>query len=404
MPLKSKKKIKQCDPFFKGEVLGDKTSRDKIFKEKKSNSIPKSLRTLMEGRELIKTIENKRKLREQQEKKVQQNKSAVKTTTTTTITTTTAATAPTTATTTATNNTTAPITTTNKPINKKIKKENLKELDNINVDIKEDLKKLNSLYYQKSKEDVPDGVKEEDDILKTNLKKHKGEDHRAYLERINKEIAIKTKKNSSTYQKRKEYFDEKKLKEKLKKQGIRYSDYLEQQKREEEKRKEEEEDASNHGRKKKRRTVDDFDELKDNIKFNEQIERPPLELPTLKDFTNKKRMEPVDSAKRNYLWQDEIKSNSSNKNNQLLSSNQLEEEEKKRKQPNKKQNNTNNTKFDEEQELLKRNLELLKQKTLDNYKQSKNRKQQLVKINKEKEKEDGKQPKQVSNNSKQFYL
>ncbi|KAM9981684.1 hypothetical protein ACTFIY_003997 [Dictyostelium cf. discoideum] len=397
MTISAKSRIKQCDPFCTRKPLEDKsaTLKDKPVKAKKSNSVPKSLKTFMEGVQLVKQIDEKRKQRTIIEKKQQDEKKKLQeeinnnTTTTPTTTTTTTTTTPKIINNNNNNN--------NKRLNKKQLKQQQKEKQVIVTDLKDDIKKLNSLYYRQSREDVPEGVKEEEEIENTNLKKYKGELHSDYLDRINKEIAKKMKKSTSTYQKRKEFFDEKKLKEKLKKQGVKYSDYLEKEKREEEKRKEQEEEEANGAatKKKRKRNVDDFDELKDNIRFGEQIERPPSQLPTLKNFTNKKVMQNTDSSKRDYLWQQ-----GSTNNENLISSKKLEEEKQKKKNEKKLKKQKITNEADAEQEALKRNLEALKQKTIEHYNQTKKRRQ----LQNKKEIKENKESENPQTLKRKFYL
>ncbi|EAL69126.1 hypothetical protein DDB_G0276627 [Dictyostelium discoideum AX4] len=405
MTISAKSRIKQCDPFCTRKPLEDKTAtlKDKPVKAKKSNSVPKSLKTFMEGVQLVKQIDEKRKQRtiiekkQQDEKKKLQEEIKNNNTTTTTTTTTTATTTTNTSTTTPKINNNN-----NKRLNKKQLKQQQKEKQVIVTDLKDDIKKLNSLYYRQSREDVPEGVKEEEEIENTNLKKYKGELHSDYLDRINKEIAKKMKKSTSTYQKRKEFFDEKKLKEKLKKQGVKYSDYLEKEKREEEKRKEQEEggsESTENGKKKRKRNVDDFDELKDNIRFGEQIERPPSQLPTLKNFTNKKVMQNTDSSKRDYLWQQTNQGSTTNNEN-LISSKKLEEEKQKKKNEKKLKKQKITNEADAEQEALKRNLEALKQKTIEHYNQTKKRRQ----LQNKKEIKENKESENPQTLKRKFYL
>eukprot|EP01132_Coremiostelium_polycephalum_P001009 gene1009-1279_t len=426
MTIAANSRLKACDPFCTRKPIKDvNENKDKVVKTKTVNKLPRSLKMVMEGAKLVKEIEEKKKLRQQQEqerrlanikkeeekkkqleqKKIDEENNLINQTNQ--------------------QQTMDPAIkameaskqlkneTLKKQKNKQKRKEaqkkkekkskslvdeNLKQQKNkqqevkknvdTSLDTSEEYAKLYKIYGGRE-EDVPEDDNTID--ITNNLKRRQGETIEQFKDRINRVAHHNLKTSSNSYKKMKDHFAEKKLKEKLKKQGIKYSEYLNNQRREqeeEEKQKRlEEKGLKQQQKQQKKRNFDDFSELKDEVKFGEQANRPPTELPRLKDFATKKQAESVKSSNREYLWQTQLKEKRERESKKFKSNNDDEDDD---------NENENNSR----EEIKKRGIEILKARAKENYQQTKKRRQQLLKIENEKNLENPNN----NNNKPQFYL
>ncbi|EGG21457.1 hypothetical protein DFA_01343 [Cavenderia fasciculata] len=399
MTIGANRKLKQCDPYCKRKVVDEKEKRkDKPFKLKNDEKVPRSLRMVMQASQLVKEIDEKKQKREElyqenKEKNLQQN-----------------------------NGVSA------KQIKKqeiKAKKQNPQDQDDKRqVDKKKQQKteKKNQKVAKsvagldtsvaeakkQSVEEMTDFSKQQEQLahilgfmpnpedkgentsklnsikdvsnkkadIQLDTKRRPGENQEQYFQRMRNQINEKEKKMTNRYAKNKENSKLKKLKKTLKKKGLRLVDDSNNINHDEDDDEDEDGKDGKEGsvekkemgeldKKRKQQQLKhknskkDFNELQDNIKFGEQVDRPPT-LPVVKDLSKRKAANETQSSKRKYLWQDEGEKKQEEETEEDLEEKRLQQQR---------------------EVVKKQKLELLRGQVMQNYKQNKLVKKQRNAIN-----------------------